>query len=90
MYAGSSGDLSSRKERLVNFTSADVVYACSGGKILPSKHISLGVALKLMKANKSVVNLSNRFRHCISNKKVCRVDISMESSLTSSNSLDAQ
>ena len=46
LYAGPSGDLSSRKERHGNFTSADVVYACYGAKHLPGKHISLGVALK--------------------------------------------
>ena len=46
LYGGPSGDLSSRKERHGNFTSADVVYACYGGKHLPGKHISLGVALK--------------------------------------------
>ena len=34
LYAGSSGDLSSRKEGLVNSTSVDVVYACSGGKLV--------------------------------------------------------
>ena len=87
LYAGPSGDLSSRKERLVNSTSADVVYACSGGKLLPGKHISLGVALKSVTGNKSVVNLINRFGHCISNEKVYRTDIGMESSLTSNNSL---
>ena len=65
----------------MNSTSADVVYACSGGKLLPGKHISLGVALKSMTGNKSVVNLINRFGHCIS------TDIGMESSLTSNNSL---
>ena len=32
--------LSSRKERLVTVTSADVVYASSGGKHLPGKQIS--------------------------------------------------
>ena len=45
LYAGPSGDLSSQKGRLVNSTSADVVYAYSAGKHLPGKHISLGVAL---------------------------------------------
>ena len=67
LYVGPFGDLSSRKERLVNSTSADVVYACSGGKFLPSKHISLGVALKSKTGSKLVVNLLNRFGHCISN-----------------------
>ena len=87
LYAGPSGDLSSRKERLVSSTSANVVYACSGGQLLPAKHISLGVALKSMTGGKSVVNLLNRFGYCISNEKVRRIDVGMESSLTSSNSL---
>ena len=41
----------------MNSTSADVVYACSRGKLLPGKHISVGVALKSMIGNKSIVNL---------------------------------
>ena len=59
----------------MNSTSVGVVYACCGGKLLPDKHISLGVALKLMTGSKSVVNLLNRFGHCISNEKVLRIDI---------------
>ena len=87
LCAGPSGDLSSRKEKLVNSTSTDVVYACSGSKLLPGKHISLGAALKSMAGGKSVVNLSKRFGHCISNEKVRTIHIGMETSLTSSNSL---
>ena len=86
LYDGPSGDLSFRKERVVNSTSADVVYACSGGKLLPGKQISLGVALKSMIGSKSV-NLLNRSEHCISNEKVHKIDSGMESSLKSSNSL---
>ena len=71
----------------MNSTSADVVYLCSGGKRLPGKHISLGVALKSIRGSKSLVNLVNRFGHCISNENVRRIDIGMESSLTSSNHL---
>ena len=65
----------------------DIVYACSGGELLPGRHISLSVALKSMTGSKSIVNLLNRFGHCISNEKVRRTDIGMESFLTSSNSL---
>ena len=86
LYGGRSVNLSSRKERLVNSASAGVVYACSEGKLLPGKRISLVVALKSMTGSKSIVNLLNRFGHCISNEKVRRIDIGMESSLTSSNS----
>ena len=31
-----------------------------------------------MTGSKSIVNLLNRFGHCISNEKVCRIDIGME------------
>ena len=40
-----------------------------------------------MTGSKSVVNLLNRFGHCISNQKVHRIDIGMKSSLASGNSL---
>ena len=40
-----------------------------------------------MIGSKSVVNLSNRFVHCIGDEKVGRIDIGMKSSLTSGNSL---
>ena len=40
-----------------------------------------------MTGSKSIVNLLNRFGHSIRNEKVRRIDIGMESSLTSSNSL---
>ena len=73
----------------MNSTSPDIVnaYACYGGKLLPGKHISLGVVLKSITGSKWVVNLLNRFGHCIINEKVHRIDTGMESSLTSSNSL---
>ena len=86
VYVGLFGDLSARKERLLNSTSADVVYACSSGKLLPGKHMFLGVLLKSVTGSILVVNL-NRFGHYISNEKVHKIDIGMESSLTSSNSL---
>ena len=87
VYVGLFGDLSARKERLLNSTSADVVYTCSSGKLLPGKHIFLGVLLKSVTGSILVVNLLNRFGHYISNEKVHRIDIGMKSSLTSSNSL---
>ena len=43
--------------------------------------------MESVSGSKPVVNLLNRFEHCISNEKVRTVDIGMECSLTSSNSL---
>ena len=58
LYTGSSSDvgLSKRKQWLIDSTSADVLYGASGGKILPGKHLSLGLALKSMTGSKTVTN----------------------------------
>ena len=40
-----------------------------------------------MTGSKPIVSLLNRFEHCVSNEKVRRIDIGMESSLTTSNGL---
>ena len=62
LYTGSeSGSCSSRKTRLTNSGSADAIFACSGGKLIPWKNLSLGLALKSMTGRKSVVSLLNRF-----------------------------
>ena len=87
LYAGGNKDVSTRKRRLVESTSADVIYSCSGGKLLPGKRMSLGIALKSMTGSKSVVNLMNRFGHCASNEKIRRIDIGMESTLNESNDI---
>ena len=64
LYTGAVKTKSNRKERLVESTSADVVYSCSGGKLLPGKHLSLAIGLKSMSGSKQIVSLLNRFGHC--------------------------
>ena len=44
LYAGETGNIC--KERLVDSSAADAIYAFSSGKLLPGKHISLGCAVK--------------------------------------------
>ena len=66
LYAWSeSGPCSSRKTRLTDSSSLDAIFACSGGKLIRGKHLSLGIALKSMTGSKSLVLLLNRFGHCI-------------------------
>ena len=49
LYTGSeSGPCSSRNTRLINPSSADVILACSGEKLIPGKYPSIGLALKSM------------------------------------------
>ena len=87
LYTGAVKTKSNRKERLVESTSAVVVYSCSGGKLLPGKHLSLAIGLKSMSGSKQIVSLLNRFGHCASNEKVRRVDIGLESTITENSEL---
>ena len=59
LYTGAVKTKSNRKERLVESTSADGVYSCSGGKLLPGKHLSLAIGLKSMSGSKQIVSLLN-------------------------------
>ena len=66
LYTGSSSNIgiSKKKQRLVDSTATDVLFATTGGKVLPRKHLSLGLTLKSMTGSKTVTNLINRFGHC--------------------------
>ena len=74
---GGSNKVSERKSRLKN-----AVYLTSGGKIFRGKDISLVLSLKSMTGNKAVVNVLNRFGHCVSNEKVRQTDSRMEAFVT--------
>ena len=88
LYTGSeSGPCSSRKTRLTNSSSADAIFACSGGKLIPGKHLSLGLALKSMTGSKSVVSLLNRFGHCIGDETVRRMDMSFEEAVNQNDTI---
>ena len=67
-----------RKERLIKSNAADAVFACSGSKKLPGKHLGLGLALKSMTGIRNVVTLLNRYGHCASNETIRRVDMGLE------------
>ena len=84
LYTGDASNPSNRKMRLVDSTAADMIYSCSGGKLLPGKHLSLAIGLKSMTGSRKVTSLMNRFGHCASNEKVRRVDIGLESTITQS------
>ena len=71
---------SKRKSRLVRSSAADAVYCASGSRMLPGKHVGLGLALKSMSGSKRVINLLNRNGHCASNETLRRIDMDMEES----------
>ncbi|KMQ92559.1 hypothetical protein RF55_7436 [Lasius niger] len=57
---------SSQCHRIANSFAQDVIYAVSNGRIKPSKHISLGMALKGLTNSKKIVNIINKYGHCCS------------------------
>ena len=69
------------RRRLVQSSTADAVFNCSGSKLLPGKHISLGLTLKSISGSKRVVNLMNRYGHCVSNETLRRIDMGIEESV---------
>lgn len=53
-------------ERHVNSLSEDMVYIVHNGNIKTPKHICLGMALKSLTSSRKVIDIINRYGHCIS------------------------
>ena len=51
-------------------------------KLLPGKHVRLGLAVKSISGSQRVVNLLNRNGHCASDETLRRIDMDMEESLS--------
>ena len=68
-------------------SATDGMYECSGGKILPGKHLSLGLTVKSITGSKNVVNLLNKFGNSASNEKIRRIDIEIESTISQQDTL---
>ena len=83
----SENDLTIRKERLIESSAADTVYACSGGKQLTGKHLSLGITVKTITGSRRTATLLNKFRHCANNETLRRIEMGMESTISETNSL---
>ena len=73
--------MSNKKERLANSSAADAVFACSGGKLIPGKHLALGCAIKSKTGSKGLIDILNRFGHTISNETIRKVDMMLESTV---------
>ena len=67
-------------------SAADVMYACSGEKFLPGKHLSLGLTVKSITGSKNAVTLLNKFGHSASNEKIWH-DIGIESTISQQDTL---
>ena len=88
LYTGTDSDdacLSSKRSRLIDSGAADTVFACSGGKLIPGKQLSLGFVMKSMTGSKGVVTLLNKLGHCASNETIRRIDLGLEETLQRDN-----
>lgn len=54
-----------KTELRVDSIVSDLIYATTNGKIMPSKHITLGITLKSLTSSKKVLSLINKLGHCI-------------------------
>ena len=81
------GPCSSRKTCLTNSSSRDAIFVCSGGKLIPRKHLSLELALNSVTGSKSVVSLLNRFGHCIGDETVRQMDMSFEEAVNQNDTI---
>lgn len=53
-------------QRHVKSLSQDIIYMTHNGNIKTSKHISLGMTLKSITSSRKVIDIINRYGHCIS------------------------
>ncbi|GFW88135.1 hypothetical protein TNCV_218071 [Trichonephila clavipes] len=50
--------------RLSNSLASDAIYCVSNGTVKPSKHITLGMAMKSLTSSRKMINILNRLGHC--------------------------
>ena len=73
LYTGNASlQRSPKKSHETEGSSADAVFTCSGGKLIPGKHLSLGLTAKSLIGSKTIVSLLNRFD---------RIDLDLEETL---------
>ena len=57
---------SASNSRRVESLSADTIFAVTCGRKKPAKHLKLGIVMKSMTGSKKVVEMLNRYAHCVS------------------------
>lgn len=66
LYTGKiAEDCGKRVQRRIDSSSQDALYIVQRGRAKPPKHITLGMALKSITGSKKLVQVMNRFGHCV-------------------------
>ena len=63
---------------MIEGSSADAIFVCSEGKIIPGKHLSLSLTMKSLTRSKTMVSLLNRFGHCPRDEAIRQIDLGLE------------
>ena len=58
--------ISDGKKRRIESMAHDAIYAVSNGRIMPAKHLTLALAMKNLTGCRRVLEVLNRFGHCVS------------------------
>ena len=65
-YTGNiSGECGKRVHRRIDSSSQDAMFIVQRGRVKTAKHVTLGMALKSITGSKKLVQVMNRFGHCI-------------------------
>ena len=79
LYTGNGNEqCSARQSHMLEGSSADAIFAYSGGKLIPAKHLSLGLTVKSLTGSKTVFFTELYYA---SNETIRRVDLGFEETL---------
>ena len=62
------------KQRRIKSIIDDVIYAATGGKKKPSKHLMLGMAIKSLTGSRTVLQVLNRYGYCSSYNTIQEIE----------------
>ena len=80
--SNASEQCSARKSHMIEGSSADAIFDFSGVKLIPGKHLSLGLTVKYVTGSKTMVSLLISFGHCASghcasDETIRRIDLGL-------------
>lgn len=77
---------SENTKKLAYSFASDIIYNVTNANIRPSKHITLGIAIKSLTNSKKIINILNRYGHCCSYTVL--EELETEATFTSSKQTD--
>ena len=72
---------------MIEGSSVVAIFACSGGKLIPGKHLSPGLTVKSLTRSKTMISLLNHFGHCASDETIRQIDLNLEEALLKTKTL---